>query len=168
MIKILVFLAILLTPTLVDAQTPVVVYCDTGTAGANRYVPCNTTNLFPTSAAASAVVLSHAVTTSLGTSLVVKAAAGDLAGFNCTAITGGAAGYCIAYNAASAPSTGALTGAAVLDVCYFDTTARGCSLAHINGTVAYGTGIVILMTSATTPFTYTTGTDTGYISADYE
>ena len=33
--------------------------------------------------------------------------------------------------------------------------------------VAYSTGIVILLRSAVTPFTYTTGTDTGFISADY-
>ena len=110
--------------------------------------------------------LAHTSVTSLGTSLVAKAAAGNLNSFNCTAITGGAAGFCIAYNGTTAPSTGALTGANVLDSCYFDTTARGCSLAHINGSVAFSTGIVILVSSAVTPFTYTTGTDTAFISAD--
>lgn len=111
---------------------------------------------------------SHASTTALGTSLAAKASAGYLYGFNCTAITGAAAGYCIAYNGTTAPGTGALTGANVLDACYFDTTARGCSLSRIPMGVAYGTGIVILVSSAVTPFTYTTGIDTAFISADYQ
>lgn len=109
----------------------------------------------------------HAATTALGTSLVVKNYAGALAGFNCSSITGGAAGFCVAYNASSVPSTGALTGTQVLDFCYFDTTARGCSLSRIPLAASYSTGIVILMTSASSPYTYTTGTDTGAISADY-
>ena len=113
-------------------------------------------------------ILSHASVTSLGTSLVAKASAGDLHGFNCTAITGGAAGFCIAYNATAAPGTGALTGSLVLDSCFFDTTARGCALTHVNGSIAFSTGIVILVTSAVTPFTYTTGTDTAFVSADYQ
>lgn len=113
-------------------------------------------------------VLSHASVTALGTSLVVKASVGNLNGFNCTAITGGGAGFCIAYNATTVPSTGALTGSLVLDSCYFDTTARGCSLAHVNGSTVFSVGIVILVTSAATPFTYTTGTDTAFVSADYQ
>ena len=116
----------------------------------------------------STVVASHASTTALGTSLVAKASAGSLFGYNCTGIAGAAAGYCIAYNGTTAPGTGALTGANVLDFCYFDTTARGCSLSRIPLAAAYGTGIVILLSSATTPYTYTTGTDTGAISADYQ
>jgi hypothetical protein len=99
--------------------------------------------------------------------LVAKASSGILLGFNCTSITGGAAGYCIAYNATSAPAPGALTGANVLDSCFFDTTARGCSLSRIPIGATYGTGIVILVSSAASPFTYTTGTDTAYVSADF-
>jgi hypothetical protein len=109
----------------------------------------------------------HKHVSSLGTSLAVKDLPGTVAGFNCTAIAGGAAGYCVAYDATAVPSTGALTGALVLDACYFDTTARGCALAHLPNGVLTTKGIVILLTSATTPFTYMTGTDTGYISADY-
>lgn len=111
--------------------------------------------------------VSHASITVLGTALVVKASAGTLFGFNCSALTGGAAGYCVAYNATAAPGTGALTGSLVLDVCQFDTTARGCSLAR-SAPIAYSAGIVILVTSAATPFTYTTGTDTAFVSADYQ
>jgi hypothetical protein len=98
---------------------------------------------------------------------VAKASPGNLSAFNCTAITGGAAGYCIAYNGTAAPGTGALTGSLVLDSCYIDTTAKGCSLSHLPNSIALNTGIVILLTSAATPLTYTTGVDTGYIEADY-
>jgi hypothetical protein len=107
----------------------------------------------------------HAVSSSLVTSLVAKASPGSLVGFNCTGIAGGAAGFCVAVNATSAPSTGAIT---PLDFCYFDTSARGCSLNHLPGAINYTTGIVILMTSASSPYTYTTGTDTGAMSADYQ
>ena len=112
--------------------------------------------------------MGHASVSALGTSLLVKSLPGRLFGFNCTAITGGAAGYCVAYNSATVPSTGALTGANVLDVCFFAASAAGCSLSRIPNSAYYPTGIVILVTSATTPFTYTTGTDTAYISADFQ
>lgn len=138
--------------------------------GVNAFV----TNASPLGAAAAASsspvtlpILAHASVTSLGTSLVAKNAAGQVNAFNCTAITGGAAGYCILYNATTAPSTGALTGSLVLDACYFDTTPRGCSIVHANGSIAVSAGAVILATSAATPLTYTTGTDTAYIEADY-
>jgi hypothetical protein len=112
-------------------------------------------------------VFSHASTTALGTSLVAKASAGNLGAYNCTGITGGSAGYCIVYNGTTAPSTGALTGANVLDFCYFDASARGCSLTRLPTSIAFSTGIVVLITSAASPYTYTTGTDTGAIEADY-
>ena len=118
--------------------------------------------------AGSAATMSHASTTALGTSLVAKNSAGNLGAYNCTAITGGAAGFCVAYNATSAPSTGALTGSLVLDYCYFDTTARGCSLSRLPNNIAFSTGIVILATSAASPYTYTTGTDTAALEADYQ
>jgi hypothetical protein len=122
--------------------------------------------LSPTSSSTSA--LSHASVTALGNSLVVKASAGNLYAFNCSAIAGAAAGNCIAYNGTAAPGTGALTGANVLDSCNFDTTTKGCSLSRIPMGVNYSTGIVILVSSAASPFTYTTGTDTAFISADYK
>lgn len=122
--------------------------------------------LSPTSSATSA--LSKASTTALGTSLVVKASAGNLYGINCTGIAGAAAGYCIVYNGTAAPSTGALTGANVLDFCYFDTTARGCSINYIPIGTQYSTGIVVLLSSAASPYTWTTGTDTGGITAAYK
>lgn len=111
---------------------------------------------------------SHASTAALGTSLLVKASAGNLFGYYCNAIAGAATGYCIAYNSATVPAANsALTGSLVLDNCYLDGTAAGCSLSRIPASIAYSAGIVILISSAVTPFTYTTGTDTGFIAADF-
>ena len=112
--------------------------------------------------------ITHTSTTALATTLNAKNTSAQLFGFNCTAITGGAAGFCIAYNGATTPSTGALTGANVLDFCYFDTTARGCSLGRAPTSAPYSAGVQILVTSAATPYTYTTGTDTAAISADVQ
>jgi hypothetical protein len=146
-----------------------------GTPQTSGLVPTfNVANTNPNGAAAPggsspvvAATMTHASTTALGTSLVAKAAAGNLGAFNCTGITGAAAGYCIVYNGTTAPSTGALTGANVLDACSFDTTTKGCSLTRLPNSIAASTGIVILMSSAVSPYTYTTGTDTGLIEADY-
>jgi hypothetical protein len=138
----------------------------TGTIGATQGTSPWVITSVPTSASGNA--LSHCSVSSLSTSLVCKTLAGNLYAFNCTAITGGAAGFCVAYNATAAPSTGALTGTLVLDVCPFNSNTAGCSLSRIPMGVNYSAGIVILVTTATTPFTYTTGTDTAFISADYE
>lgn len=120
----------------------------------------------PTSNATAA--LSHASTTALGTSLVAKATPGNLYAFNCTGIVGAAAGYCIAYNGTAAPGAGALTGANVLDFCFMDTTAKGCSLSRIPMAANYSAGIVVLISSAASPYTYTTGVLTGAITADFK
>lgn len=135
------------------------------------YAQCNAQGTLLTTGSggsSSAFTVSHASTTALAAALSAKTTSGSLLGFNCTSITGAAAGYCVAYNSASTPSTGALTGASVLDFCSFDTTSRGCSLGRAPSQVAYSTGIQILVTSAVSPYTYTTGTDTAAISADFQ
>ena len=113
----------------------------------------------------------HAASTGLVTSLLVKASLNgapvNLLNFNVTGIAGGAAGFAVAYNSATVPATGALTGAQVLDYCYFDTTARGCSLSRSPTSIPFTQGVVILITSAASPYTYTTGTLTGAIEADF-
>jgi len=142
-----------------NLQTSAHVWARSGPGGASAIVTTGT-------GVPGAGVMGHANTASLGTSLVVKAAPGNLAAFNCAGITGGVAGFCVAYNATAAPSTGALTGSLVLDACYFDTTAKGCSLSHLPKSIAASLGITILVTSAASPLNYTTGTDTAYIEAD--
>lgn len=103
----------------------------------------------------------HPVTAALSASLVAKASAGNLYGFNCKGVTGSSPGFCVAISANASPSNGASI--APLDVCYFS-GADGCALAR-NIPDAYGAGIVVLVTVAASPFTFTTGA-TAFISAD--
>jgi hypothetical protein len=112
------------------------------------------------------LTVSHAATTALAASLSVKTTAGALFGFNCTAITGGAAGFCVVVNSATTPTAGAAI--TPLDFCSFDTTARGCSLGRSPSQVAYSAGIQILVTSAASPYTFTTGVDTAAITGDFQ
>lgn len=159
---------------LTDGTNAAASYTSYGTAptgnvpGANVFVT-NTNANGPASAANSSPVtlpsLNHNQTSTTASSLIVKASAGNLNGANCTGIAGAAAGYCVVINATTAPTNGATI--TPLDACYFDTTPRGCSLAHINGSINFSTGIVVLVTSAASPFTYTSGTDTAFIEADY-
>lgn len=184
--KVLLTLALLFASASAHAQDALVVTtCGTlplaYTAGATRQptvdVNGNTctgnangsgaTTIAPSASAT--VALSRAVSATAGvTSLLAKSTAGNMYGYNCTAITGGAAGYCVAYDSATVPGTGALTAASVKDFCYIDSSARGCSLSYIPMGSAHGSGVVILLTSAATPFTYTTGVLTGAISAAYK
>jgi hypothetical protein len=106
----------------------------------------------------------HAVTGALAATLVIKASAGNLYSVNTTGIAGGSAGYLVIVNATAAPGNGAIT---PLDFCYFSTPA-GCSLSHGTIPINYSTGIVALITTATTPYTYTSGVDTAAISGDYQ
>ena len=112
--------------------------------------------------------LTIANTTALATSLVVKATPGNLYQLTCSGIAGAAAGNCIVYNGTSAPSTGALTGANVLAACsYAASSAAGCTINYSTMGAAFSAGIVVLISSAASPLTYTTGTNTGFISAAY-
>lgn len=100
------------------------------------------------------------------TSLVLKASATSSPGGlvwahaeNATAT----AGYCIIYNAASAPSTGPLTAASVLD--FQAIPASGyCDFDLSTHPINASTGVVVLLSSAATPYTYTTGAITGSIA----
>lgn len=126
----------------------------------NRYGP-----YFP------APSITGAAGTALVAVLAAKASAGNLIGFNCTAVAGAAAGFCLGYNATACPTNGsAVTAAAVLDVCTFDTSNKGCSLSRNGGpSKRYGTGISICMTTATSPFgAMVSNVNTGYISADFQ
>jgi len=96
---------------------------------------------------------------------VLKASAGNLYSINATSITGGSAGFLVAINASTVPTNG--TAITPLDFCYFNSLA-GCSLSHGNLPVNYSTGIVVLVTTAASPFTYTTGVDTAAISGDFQ
>lgn len=107
--------------------------------------------------------ISHIATAALANSLVVKAGPGSLYNVNCTSVAGNAAGYCVVINATVAPSTGAIV---PVDFCYI-ANAGGCSLWHTGGPLNFSTGIVVLITTASSPYTYTTGTDTAAIGVDF-
>jgi hypothetical protein len=99
------------------------------------------------------------------TSLVLKASATSATGgvkyFHAeNATTTG--GYCILYNATSAPGAGALTAASVLAFQLLP-AAGFCDWTATNIPIAASTGVVVLVSSAATPFTYTTGTITAAI-----
>lgn len=71
-------------------------------------------------------------------------------------------GYCVLYNATAAPAPGALTAGLVLDFQLFPANGY-CDVDHTLQPVAASVGAVVLLTSAATPFTYTTGAITGSI-----
>lgn len=99
------------------------------------------------------------------TSLVLKASATTATGgvkyFHAenSATTGG---YCILYNGTSAPGTGALTAGNVLAFQLLPASGF-CDWTATNIPIAASTGAVVLVSSAVTPFTYTTGTITAAI-----
>jgi len=131
-------------------------------AGSTTLYVAQATACLPTAGGGQAIT--HVAVAALSSSLIAKAASGSLYGFNCSAITGGAPGYCVAIAAASAPSNGAAI--TPLDACYFSSVA-GCSLLR-NLPANYSGGIVILVTSAASPFTDTNTTDTAFISGDVQ
>lgn len=112
------------------------------------------------SAAAPTVSASGAVT-----SLVLKASAtislGGVKYFHAENGTA-TAGYCILYNGTAAPGTGALTAGNVLAFQQLPASSY-CDWTATNIPIAASTGAVVLLSSAATPFTYTTGTITGSI-----
>lgn len=77
---------------------------------------------------------------------------------NATATTG----YCILYNATAAPGTGALTAANVLAFQLLPASGY-CDWMATNAPIAASAGAVVLISSAATPFTYTTGVITAAI-----
>ena len=152
----------LFAPDFAFAQSPILPGYNTyDPPGVAHWQPIDKNNPLPVGGG----ILNHVASTTLVSSQVVKTTSGNLGGFNCTAITGGAAGFCVAIAANSAPTNGATI--TPLDFCWFDTTARGCSLSRIPSTIAYSNGITILITSAATPYTFTSGTDTAAVSADF-
>lgn len=70
-------------------------------------------------------------------------------------------GYCILYNAVAAPAPGALTAGLVLDFQLLP--ASGYCDVPESPPVLASVGAVVLITSAATPFTYTTGVITAAI-----
>lgn len=100
------------------------------------------------------------VTATLANSLVVKASAGALFSVYATGLTGGASGWLLVFNSATAPADGAVT--PVLAVPF----AQGVAGANYLGLppATFATGITVVVSSGATPFTKTTGVLTAFIS----
>ncbi len=139
---------------------PAPVVDSTGANFASVVTAITNNALSPVTAAAPTVSASASVT-----SLVLKASAtiatGGVKYFHAENITS-TAGYCVLYNGTSAPSTGALTAANVLGFQFLPASGF-CDWTATNVPIAASTGAVVLVTSAATPFTYTTGTITAAI-----
>jgi hypothetical protein len=71
-------------------------------------------------------------------------------------------GYCILYNGTTAPGTGALTAANVLAFQLLPASGY-CDWTATNAPIAASAGAVVLISSAATPFTYTTGVITASV-----
>lgn len=99
--------------------------------------------------------------------LVVKAAPGTQLQVVATNATS-TAGLLIGYNAIAAPSAGALTAALVLDCVALPASGSAVINDKPGPGTNYSIGITYLLSSAASCYTYTTGTITGFIKADYQ
>lgn len=145
--------------TLTGALTETAPTTDTASSGLNgrlQRIAQHLTNILPSGAAASAIT--PAVTSSLATSKVIKASAGNLHGLNCAATT--VAGMFLVHNTTAAPAAGSVTPIKVYPV--------GVGQAvdvSFDPPLRFSTGISVTFTSAATPFTQTDSA-TAFISGD--
>jgi len=106
----------------------------------------------------SAAAITPVVTTSLATSKVIKASAGNLYGLNLKATT--VPGTFLVHNAASAPAAGAVTPVRAYDCAAGQTLEVG-----FDPPLRFSTGISVTFSTAATPFTQTDSA-TAFISGD--
>lgn len=102
--------------------------------------------------------------------LVVKNSSGRLFSAYASGLTGGTSGFLLLINATSAPADGSLTGCGTSGAsgCLMDCAPFINGIAQINDgdiSVPFNTGIVAVVSSATSCFTKTTGTLTAFIGA---
>ncbi len=125
-------------------------------------VLCSTAIVGPSSAAAAGIT--PVVSTALEASHVLKATPGNLYSVYASNLTGGATGFLLVLNATSAPGDGAVT--PLVCVPFSGGVAQA---AYINMPPAvFSTGIVAVVTSATTCFTKTTGVLTAFLSGSVQ
>lgn len=124
--------------------------------------------IVPSSESGAAFTITSATSTALEATRAAKASPGNVYGAYVTSIAGGAAGFLVGYNATTCPVDGAVTGSLVLDACAFDTTNKGCSISRPSVPRNYSVGICFYITTGASPFANkATGTDTGFLSVDY-
>jgi hypothetical protein len=112
--------------------------------------------------AAAQAPIAPVVPTSLVSSLVVKPSPGTLYSAYATALTGGTGGYLLALNATTVQADGAVVTGTLLANAPF---VGGIAQLNYQGipAAAFSLGIVLVVSSAATPFTITTG-PTAWIS----
>jgi hypothetical protein len=114
--------------------------------------------LAPATDASGAVAPS--VSPALEASHVVKASAGNLFSIYASALTGGSSGYLLVFDLATVPGDGPVTPVIVVPF-----SGGVASASYLGGPPArFANGIVAVVSSASTPFTKTTGTLTAYFS----
>ena len=121
------------------------------------------TAIIPSATAANGIT--PVVSSAAEASHVLKASAGQL--YSAYAVnTTATVGYCLIINATSAPTTGS----AVTPLDFAVLPANGqCSFNYRPGpTVTYGTGITFLVSSNSSPFTFTSGVITAAIHGDVQ
>ena len=100
----------------------------------------------------------------VGASLIGKASAGNLYGFNVKAIDGAVAQKVLLLNSATVPADGA-----VVPIKAYDLPAAGELTREFKKPIRFSTGIVMVLSSAVTPYTKTlqaTAANYGYMSLD--
>ncbi len=114
-------------------------------------------------AAAQVYGVTPATTAASTNSIVAKSAPGTRLSAYATNATA-TAGFLIGYNAVSVPADGALTGSLVLD-CVPLPASGMAQISNLPGPgVNFSAGVVYFLSSASSCFTKTTGTITGFIS----
>jgi len=102
--------------------------------------------------------------------LVVKNSPARLFSAYASGLTGGTSGFLLLINATSAPADGSLTGCGTAGAsgCLMDCVPFTNGIAQVNDgdiSAPFNTGIVAVVSSATSCFTKTTGTLTAFIGA---
>jgi hypothetical protein len=129
--------------------------CSNGGTGAGG---TGSTTLIPSAAAVAGIT--PVVSTALENAHILKATAGNLYSVYSTNLTGGASGFLLIFNAATAPPDGAVTPL----VCVPFT--GGVASANYQGLppAVFSTGMVAVVSSGANCFTKLTGTLTAFIS----
>lgn len=127
-------------------RTPIATYCWSEAAGAE--VECGASGT-----GASGAAITPTVTTVAANSLVVKASAGSLFSVYATGLTGGSTGWLLVLNLTAKPIDGPVVPLIAIPF------SGGVASASYTGLppAAFATGITVVVSSAASPYTQTTG-----------
>lgn len=134
-------------PPPLSQRTPIATYC--WSESAQTEVECGASGT-----GASGAAIAPVVTTAAANSLVIKASAGSLFSIYAVGLTGGSSGWLLVVDASTKPADGAVVPLLAIPF------SGGVASASYVGLppAAFATGITALVSSATSPYTLTTGT----------